>query len=210
MACIAGDVKIGPPAGCKLGGAFDAAIGIVGGRHQHRGESQRIGGQAAKRRGFDGDVRVLVDIGRCDEEGTFDLAVGLGLARGDNGQNAERMADKHNGPRGHHDLAFEGFEPTGEGGRVPLFLFHEFGVADLFDPAVLPVAGAGMAQPGNDQNVGVCSFHNTTTWEISGRCARGPLRRREGFNCCAPGHPADTGCQGVSVMFLLQRRGAKK
>ena len=88
---------------------------------------------------------MLIDIGRRDEEGTFDLGIGLGLASGDDGLNAERMAHQNHGPRGHHDLAFEGFEPAGKGGRIPFVLLDEFCVADLFDPAVLPVAGAGMA-----------------------------------------------------------------
>ena len=172
VAGIARDVEIGPPAGGEFGGALDGAIGVVGGGDQHGREFERIARKAAERRGLGRHVGVLVDIGRRDEEGSLDLGIGKRLTGRDDGVDAERMADENHRAGGHHDFALEGFEPARKGRRVPFVLLDETGVADLFDPAVLPVAGAGMAQAGNDEDVGVGGFHSSFTWGISRERAR--------------------------------------
>ena len=65
------------------------------------------------------------------------------------------MGNQYHGPRGHYDLALDGRDPIGEARPLPLGLFDEPTGRQALAPAPLPMAGPGIAEPGQDQDVGL-------------------------------------------------------
>ena len=72
---------------------------------------------------------------------------------------ASEWATKHHRAGGHDDGLLDGVDPVIEFGFVPIGLFDDGGIGQAFGPAGLPVAGAGAAQAGQDQDVGFGDFH---------------------------------------------------
>jgi hypothetical protein len=158
---VSGVARVGElsaPGRGELGGALEAAIGVVVARDHDRGEGQRIAGDGGEVVGDAGDEVRAFPVGGGDEKGAGDLAQHVRSGVGDDDR-ADRVGDDHHGAGGLHDLGDQAGDPGGALGVLPVGLLDAAGGRELGLPARLPVVGARAAVARQDDNVDVCDLH---------------------------------------------------
>ena len=81
------------------------------------------------------------------------------LRRVDGGDHAETMREQNDGLVGGIDRLGDPLRPVGEVGLFPIRLLDAARARKLRFPAALPMIGPGIAETGNDENVGVLRAH---------------------------------------------------